>query len=418
MPVEPRADPPAAWASRCLRCESVYPLHDDVAGCPSCSAAGVGVPLVPFRTSGPPPEQRPATAPAGTGGLWRWAAHLLPVSEPVSLGEGGTPLTALGIDGPPGRLLLKDERANPTGSFKDRLASAVVSRASESGADTVVVSSSGNAGLAVAAYAARAGLRCVLLATGDLPAQAVAAASAMGARVCVTDDHDGRWRAARTGVERLGWFPVTNHSRPPVASHPAGLLAYRTIAFEVAEALDWSVPDWVVVPVSRGDGLYGVWSGFVELARLGWTSRVPRMLAVERFPSLSGALRDRLAQPRAAHARYPVRAVSIADPQGTAMALHTVRRSGGDVVCCDDDTIAAAWSRLAAGGTLLELSSAAVLPGVDALAARQAIDDASTTLVLATAGPYAQPTLDPAPPPARLRDPGDAAELSAALESR
>lgn len=417
MPVDgPPSPEPVEWASRCLRCATEYPLDDGVTGCPSCRVAGIGVPLVPFRRTAPAPAYGPSGARIGRGALWRWAAHLVPCGEPVSLGEGGTPLVDVGVPGIPGRVLLKDERANPTGSFKDRMASAVVSRARHRGATTVVVSSSGNAGLAVAAYAAKAGLRCVLLGTGELPEGTVAAATALGARIGLTATHDDRWLAARTGTERLGWFPVTNYSRPPVASHPAGLLAYRTVAFEIAETLGWAVPDWVVVPVSRGDGLYGLWSGFVELADLGWTERVPRMLAVERFPSLTDALRQGLEQPGVAEARYPVRAVSIADPQGTAMALHAVRGSGGDVVCCDDDEIAAAWSQLADGGLLLELSSAAVLSGVRALAERGTIDETSTSVLLATAGPYAQRTLDAtSTTPARLRDPGDARELSSLL---
>jgi len=106
------------------------------------------MPTVPFRASGPEPL-RPGSAPVGFGTMWRWAAHLVPVGTPVTLGDGGTPLVRLDAPGLPGLILLKDERANPTGSFKDRLASATVSRARHLGADTVVVASSGNAGLAV-----------------------------------------------------------------------------------------------------------------------------------------------------------------------------------------------------------------------------------------------------------------------------
>jgi threonine synthase len=113
------------------------------------------MPMVPFRSVGSEPV-RPGAAPVGVGAMWRWAAHLVPVGTPVTLGEGGTPLFRLDAPCLPGLILLKDERANPTGSFKDRLASATVSRARHLGADTVVVASTGNAGLAVAAYAAAA----------------------------------------------------------------------------------------------------------------------------------------------------------------------------------------------------------------------------------------------------------------------
>jgi len=401
----------ARWASRCPRCETVTPLDDGVTGCASCAEAGIGMPMVPCRTGGPR-LRRPGAAVAGLGAMWRWAAHLPPVGVPVSLGEGGTPL--LGLDtGLPGRVLLKDERANPTGSFKDRLASGAVSRARRLGADTVAVASSGNAGLAVAAYAAAAGLRCVLLATADpgLSAPTSAAAAALGAQVCLTGTWLDRWTAVRTGVQELGWFPVTNYRVPPVASHPTGVHAYRTIAFEIAEALDWAVPDWVVVPVSRGDGLFGIWSGFVELAELGWTRKVPRMLAVVRFPSLPEALARGFEQPLPSDVGQPVAALSISDPQATGMAVHTVRASGGDAVCCDDAQARASWTRLAARGALLELSSAVALHGATVLADRGALHDNSTVVLLGTAGPYAQPSLSGPAVVRRVGDPADADAL-------
>jgi len=371
------------------------------------------MPMVPYRSVGPEPV-RPGSAPVGFGAMWRWAAHLVPVGTPVTLGEGGTPLVRLDAPGLPGLILLKDERANPTGSFKDRLASATVSRARHLGADTVVVASTGNAGLAVAAYAAAARLGCVLLASQALPAATGAAVEALGARVLLTGTFTDRWTSAQTGVEQLGWFPVTNYLTPPVASHPVGVQAYRTIAFEIAKCLDWAVPDWVVVPVSRGDGLFGIWSGFVELAELGWTSKVPRMMAVERHPSLTDALARHLEQPELVRVDGQVKARSISDPQGAGMSVHAIRASGGDAVVGDDEQIQAAWERLAASGVLLELSSAAVLHGAQVLADRGAIDGESTVVLLATAGPYSQQTLDGPPAGRRVEDPTDAAALRAA----
>ena len=413
-PADDDVAPPSGWASRCPRCGRIAPLDDGVAGCASCAAHGIAMPLVPFRAAGPEPAPPGAVTP-GRGAMWRWASHLVPVGEPVTLGEGGTPLTGLDLADLPGRVLLKDERANPTGSFKDRLASAVVGRARFLGADTVAVASSGNAGLAVAAYAAAAGMRSVLLAAADpgLPAPTAAAATAMGSRVVLTPSFADRWTAVRTGVEELGWFPVTNYTRPPVSSHPSGILAYRTMAYEIAESLAWTVPDWVVVPVSRGDGLFGLWSGFVELAELGWTGSVPRMLAVERFPSLTDALARGLEQPEPVAVEGPVRAHSISDPQASAMAALALRASGGDAVCCDDEQLDAAWTPLARRGLLLELSSAAVLVGADALAAGGLLQDRSTAVLVVTAGPYAQQSLEGRGAGVPLRDPTDAAELAA-----
>ncbi len=401
---------PVGWEGCCLRCGRPGTLA--VTGCPACARNGVGAPVVPRRTGAPSPF--PVAVPAGRGAMWRWAPLLVPVGDPVSLGEGGTPLADL--DGLPGRVLLKDERANPTGSFKDRLASAVVSGARAAGATTVALASSGNAGLAVAAYAAAAGLRGVLLATPGLPEPTAAGVEALGTRLLVAASSADRWTALRTGVDRLGWFPVTNYSNPPVASHPVGVHAYRTIAYEIAEALDWQVPDWVVLPVSRGDGLFGVWSGFAELAELGRTSGVPRMLAVERFPSLTDALAEGVDQPRAVPGGGPVDAGSIGDRRATAMALHTLRASGGDAVCCDDVDLWSAWRRLAARGVLVELSSAAALCGAEALAGRGALTDSSTVVLVVTAGAHAQAsaTAGARACGVRVEDPTDAVALAAA----
>jgi threonine synthase len=347
--------------------------------------------------------------------MWRWSALLPPVGSPVSLGEGGTPLVEVDLDEVPGRVLLKDERANPTGSFKDRLASAAVSRARRVGADTVATASSGNAGVAVAAYAAVAGLRSVLFAAAPgLPSPTADAVAALGTRVVMTETFVDRWTAVRTGVERLGWFPITNYLTPPVSSHPVGVHAYRTIAYEIAESLGWAAPDWVVVPVSRGDGLFGVWAGFVEMAELEWTDGVPKMLAVERYPSLTDALARGLEQPVAMEVEA-VRAASIGDPQATAMAAHALRASGGQAVACDDDQIARAWRRLASRGVLLEFSSAAVVHGAESLQREGLLDEAATVVLLGTAGPYAQPSLPEPPDAITLDDPTDVDALRAAV---
>jgi threonine synthase len=349
------------------------------------------MPMVPERASGLPMSPPPQGV-AGIGAMWRWSELLPPVGSPVSLGEGDTPLVELDLD-VAGRVLLKDERANPTGSFKDRLASAAVSRARHVGGDTVAAASSGNAGVAVAAYAAAAGLDSILFAAEPgLPSPTSDAVAALGTRVVTTATFTDRWTAVRDGVERLGWFPITNYLTPPVSSHPVGVHAYRTIAYEVAEALRWAVPDWVVVPVSRGDGLFGIWSGFAEMTELGWTDDVPRMLAVERYPSLTDALARGLEQPVAMDVQK-VRAASIGDPQATAMAALALRASGGHAVACDDVQIARGWSRLASRGVLLEFSSAAVVHGVEALQRDGLLDVSATVVLLGTAGPYAQPSL-------------------------
>jgi len=401
----------AAWRSRCLRCGRVTALDDRVVGCERCAAEGFGVPMVPIRDRAAAPR-RPGAAPAGRGAMWRWAELLVPCGEPVSLGEGDTPLVRLERTGLPGQVLLKHEGANPTGSFKDRLASGAVSRARHLGATTVALASSGNAGISAAAYAASAGMTCVLISTPELPEPTTEVLDALGAQLLLTQASVDRWTALRTGVDRLGWYPLTNYLLPPVASHPAGVHAYRTIAYEIAESLGWQVPDWVVVPVSRGDGLFGIWAGFVDLRELGWTTTVPRMLAVERFRSLSDAMERNLEQPERVDDDGPNQGRSMGDRLATTMSLLTLRRSDGIAVSCDDDQLWAAWQVLAENGIVLELSSAAALHGARHLAEIGTLSDDATVVLLGTAGPYAQATLRPPgdePRPSlhrRVADPG------------
>lgn len=113
----------------------------------------------------------------------------------------------------------------------------------------------------------------------------------------VTSTYPERWTATRTAVNELGWFPITNYHQPPVCSSPSGVQSYTTIAYEIVEDLDGQVPDWMIMPASRGDGVWGVWSGFHNLHTAGVIAKLPRMCAVERHPSLSRALQRGIEQP-------------------------------------------------------------------------------------------------------------------------
>lgn len=317
--------------------------------------------LVPDRV---PPDPLPADGAVSS--MWRWRAFLPDVPDPVTLGEGGTPLVRLGL-GPD--VWAKDERVNPTGSFKDRMAALAVTWAREHGHTTVGVASSGNAAVATAAYAAAAGLRCVVLGTDGSwsSARVEPALRATRAEVRLVGSYRTRWTVLDRGVHDEGWFPVSNYLLPPVGSHPSGVRAYRTIAYEVAESFGWSVPDWLVLPVSRGDALCGIVAGFRDLVAAGLVQRVPRILAVVRFDSLRAAVHEGLAQPAAEEAPGVVKAVSISDPQSTAAAAYAVRESGGDVLVVGDRELAAERDAAAAAGWLVELSSAAAFVGARAL---------------------------------------------------
>src|SRR5262249_3374796 len=199
----------------CLRCRTLFPAGPLFAGCPRCREAGVTVNLtVKLDLTGlaglPAGQLGDPDAPRG---LWRFR-KLMPVSgeHPVTLGEGATPLVHLERLGrrlgPPG-LYAKDESRNPTWSYKDRLCSVAVTHAAETGARVVTISSTGNHGASTAAYAARAGLHCVIFTLASVPDTMKTLMQAYGAAVVACPTSESRWDLMRQGIERYGLHPTS-----------------------------------------------------------------------------------------------------------------------------------------------------------------------------------------------------------------
>lgn len=398
-------------ALRCIRCGRRYPPADLVTGCEFCRADGLAPNLAP--------EYDPAGTRAGpfgerSPGIGRWA-RLLPVEEPVSLGEGGTPLLyAPKLGGGIGlrRLYLKDEGRNPTGSFKDRMAAVVVARARAVGAETVTVASSGNGGAALAAYAARAGLRCVVFTLAGAPSAMLAQMRAYGARLVAARNPADRWRLMAYAVARWGWYPAGNYLSPPVGSNPYGVEGYKTIAYEIAEDLGWHAPDHVVVPTCYGDGLWGIVRGFEDLVRLGLIPKMPRVHAAEVFGSLQTALTAGAEGP-AAVAAAPTVAVSVGTPVSTYQALKALRTVGGLAeAVADDAEILEAQRRLAeAEGIFAEPSAALAVAATARLRARGLIGDNETVACVLTATGLKQTEPLAAGPVPVIGDPRELAEI-------
>jgi threonine synthase len=382
-----------AEALVCVRCGERYRLDAWAEDCARCHAEAPANLTVRYATE-PPALTREAIA-KGPRSLWRWA-EALPVDavDAVSLGEGSTPLLdtprlarELGV----ARLHVKDESRNPTWSFKDRLATVAISSARRLGARVIASSSSGNAGAAVAAYAARAGLPCIVFTFTAAAGPMVTQMRAYGAMVLAVRDKTDRWKLLDAGVRRLGWFPTSPFFAPAVGSNPFGIEGYKTLAYEIAEALDWNVPDWCVLPVCYGDALYGMWKGFDELRRLGWIARVPRLVAAEVYGSLGAALADggdALPDMPSAHATV---AASIGATRSTFQALAALRASGGTARSVANDALLA-WQRaLACEGLYVEPSSAAPLEAIRQLRAEGRIRTTDSVVVVATAGGLKDP---------------------------
>jgi threonine synthase len=214
--------------------------------------------------------------------LWRYH-EVLPVRDPanaVRLGEGWTPL----IDAPRladrlgvARALVKDEGQNPTASFKARGLCMAVSRAKELGITAGALPSAGTAGSATAAYAAAAGMRAHVVVPRDTPAPIVEEMRALGADVELIDGliTDCGVRVAE-GVREHGWFDLST------LKEPYRVEGKKTMGYEVAEQLGWTLPDVIVYPTGGGTGLVGMWKAFAEMEAMGWIgSARPRMISVQ-----------------------------------------------------------------------------------------------------------------------------------------
>lgn len=380
---------------RCIRCGTAYPVAELPAGCPACAEQGRPSSVAPvFDLAALDGEALVSRWSQSRPEVWRHAELLPVLAEPlVSLREGGTPLLpvqrlrdAFGL----GDLLVKDERRNPTGSFKDRFFSVCTSRAREVGAETVVIASSGNGGASAAAYAAAAGLRCVVVVTPNISPAWRTAIATTGATLVATETTAERWPMVEIGVEHLGWYPLTNYVYPPVGSNWYGVEGLKTGAYEIAESLGWQSPDWLTVPVARGDNLWALWRGFRELYELGIVSSLPKMAAVERFPTLATALERGLDHPAEVETG-PNIATSIGGGMGTYQALHTVRESGGTAIDCSDDELLAMVQSAGREGLFLEASAAAGLVGARKLASGGLAGPGSTVVAIATASGLTDP---------------------------
>jgi len=215
--------------------------------------------------------------------MWRYR-ELMPLfdgEEPVTLGEGFTPLfhaRALGATLGLSRLFIKDESLNPTNSFKARGQSAAITRARYLGAQTIALPTAGNAGNAAAAYSSAAGLACEVFIPKDAKRPFVDECRLYGANVTLVDGliTDAGRMAADKG-RALGWYDVST------LKEPYRVEGKKTMAFELAEQMGWSWPDWIVYPTGGGTGMVGMWKAFDEIERIGWVrpGKRPRMVSVQ-----------------------------------------------------------------------------------------------------------------------------------------
>ena len=272
---------------------------------------------------------------AGPKSMWRYAT-VLPDVDPVSLGEGYTPML-------PSRkhpnLLIKDDGLNPTGSFKARGMSAALTMARHYGLTKLAAPSAGNAGGALAAYAAAAGLEAYVFMPKDVPIANRLEVEASGAHLTLVDgliSDCGRIVAERK--EQEGWFDVST------LKEPFRLEGKKTMGYEVAEQMGWKLPDAILYPTGGGVGLIGMWKAFEEMEELGWIDKAkrPKMICVQAdgCAPIPKALREGKATSEMWHDAYTLAAgLRVPKAYGDFIILDIVRRSGGTAVAVSDDEI-------------------------------------------------------------------------------
>lgn len=324
----------------CTKCGASFDAARPQTVCPKDG----GVLYVRYKLSALKSSFKPASLVGRAPNLWRYA-EVLPEVEPVSLGEGFTPML-------PSRefpsVYIKDEGMNPTGSFKARGMSVAVAMAKSYGLKKLATPSAGNAGSALAAYAAAAGIEAHIFMPKDVPLANRVECEMYGANVTLVDgliSDCARMVAERKDTE--GWFDVST------LKEPFRVEGKKTMGYEVAEQLGWRMPQGIIYPTGGGVGLLGMWKAFEEMQDLGWIgAERPQMIAVQAAGCAPIAKAWDDAKPAAEfwpNAATQAAGLRVPKPYGDYLILDILKKSGGVALTVTDDEIMDAvrqWARV------------------------------------------------------------------------
>lgn len=333
------------WTLYCSACDAVAPGDVLTSLCPQCSQ--------PWLTAVTLPENRNLGVDPSARGLWRYRSVLpvRPNEDVVALGEGWTPMfeaprlaDEIGV----GRLWIKDEGQNPTASFKARGMALAVTRARAFGVPGVTVPTAGNAGAALAAYAAAAGLPVRVYAPRTTPPPILDTVLSFGATLILVDGHIGdAGREARAYAAEHGWFDVST------LREPYRVEGMKTMGYEMAEQLGWRLPDAFVYPTGGGEGTIGIWKAIAEMQGAGWLERAERRPKVVVAQASGCAPIVRAFAAGASHADPWVDPVTYASglrvpgPLGDRLLLRALRESHGAAVAVSEEVMRAETALLA-----------------------------------------------------------------------
>jgi len=288
------------------------------------------------------------------GGFWRYR-EFLPLQSgdsSIDLGEVVTPLLSLpriqkklGVE--PGEILVKDDSRLPTGSFKARGLALAVAMAKELGLKHLAMPTNGNAGAAMAAYASRVGMQTTIFCPADTPEINVSEIEIQGSRVYLVDGLiNDCGKIVAEGVASQGWFDVST------LKEPYRIEGKKTIGLELAEQLNWQLPDVIFYPTGGGTGLIGMWKAFAELEAIGWIgSKRPRMVAVQATgcaPIVKAFDDGEEHAPLWKDAHTVAAGIRVPVAVGDFLILRAVRESGGFAIAVTDEDTMAARDEIAA----------------------------------------------------------------------
>ncbi len=374
---------------RCSRCRRVHPHAAVQTVCAECGKTL----LAEYDLDAARRNIDRAGLGRREGTLWRYR-ELLPVLEEtniMSLGEGWTPIIAarrlgedLGLDA----LLIKDEGCNPTGSFKARGLCLAVSKARELGVTEAAMPSAGNAGGALAAYAAKAGIGAHVFVPKDTPAVNIREVSLYGAEVVLVDGviSDAAVRMREVNADGR-WFDMST------MKEPYRLEGKKTMGYEIAEQLGWTLPDVILYPTGGGTGLIGMWKAFREMEQLGWISgRLPKLVSVQASgcAPIVRAFEERRKESQFwPDARTKASGLRVPKAFADELILDALYESGGTAVAVSDDELIAEMRRTARlEGLFLCPEGAATVAAARHLASREFLHPSDRVLLFNTGSGY------------------------------
>ncbi len=368
-------------ALSCSKCGKKVPAHTIQRFSACCNK-----PLLAEYST--PPTEFKTSLPGRVNSMWRYA-EMLPLQHGknrVSLGEGMTPILDwrnLASRYSINRIWVKDEGLNPSGSFKARGISMALSRAVELGIEKVVIPTAGNAGGALSAYSAVAGIECTVVMPRDTPRVFMEECELHGAKLLLVDGLIDQCGKTAAGIEaQTGAFNMAT------MKEPYRLEGKKTMGYEIAEQLNWKLPDTIIYPTGGGTGLIGIWKAFAEMRKMAWLpdGKLPRMISVQA--AVCSPLTDRMKGrdiPPEGYAMSIANGLSVPHAFGEDLIMQVIRESRGLFVTVSEQEIRAGITEIAASeGMIISPEGAAVWEGLKKLVKSGQVGAEESVLLLNT----------------------------------